>query len=200
LKFQIANESFPIELLDAEKTSKVGLEVEVNGKTIPFKLAGRIDRIDRIHGRTVRVIDYKTGLVKPEDLKVKTELIDEVLLEESDKGKLRQLWLYKYMILKRMMTQYGLSIRGTRLKADENKVVSGIYSFRNIEAGLLEQDFKFSDEETIEEFMISSEKYLAKFLEKLLNPEIPFLVQKIEIYVLIAISNAFVEDRGGSFE
>jgi hypothetical protein len=43
LKFQIANESFPIELLDAEKTLKVGLEVEVNGKTIPFKLAGRID-------------------------------------------------------------------------------------------------------------------------------------------------------------
>lgn len=174
LKFQIANEVFPIELLDAEKTLKVGLEVEVNGRTIPFKLAGRIDRIDRIHGRTVRVIDYKTGLVKPEDLKVKTDLIDEILLEESDKGKLRQLWLYKYMILKRMTTQYGLSIRGTRLKADDNKVVSGIYSFRNIEAGLLEQDFKFSDDETIEEFMISSEKYLAKFLEKLLNPEVPF--------------------------
>jgi hypothetical protein len=48
LKFQIANEAFPIELLDAEKTLKVGLEVEVNGRTIPFKLAGRIDRIDRI--------------------------------------------------------------------------------------------------------------------------------------------------------
>ncbi|WP_026994786.1 PD-(D/E)XK nuclease family protein [Flectobacillus major] len=175
LKFQLENEPYPVELLDAEKTLKVALSVEVEGKAIPLKIAGRIDRIDRIHGKTIRVIDYKTGMVKAEELTIKSEDLDEKLLLDSKNGKLRQLWLYKYMVLKRMLSERGLTIRGKKLLPHDNKVVSGIYSFRNVEEGLLEQDLHFAEDESLEQFLVASEHQIARFVKMLLDPNQPFV-------------------------
>jgi hypothetical protein len=98
INYQLKNEIFPFELLDVEKTLKVQFPVKVNGKIIPVNMAGRIDRMDRIGGNHVRVIDYKTGKVEAKDLKISLEDLDVDLLGNKDKDKFRQLWLYKYMV------------------------------------------------------------------------------------------------------
>ncbi len=178
LRYQLDNELFPLELLDVEKTLKVQFAANVNERILPVKIAGRIDRMDRANGNQVRVIDYKTGKVEAKDLKINIEDLAENLLTDKDKDKFRQLWLYKYMVLKQMTSKNGLTINGVKLKETENEVSSGIYSFRNIEAGLLQQKIEFQEGETIQDFIIESEKYLQAFVSDLLNPESPFEKRK----------------------
>ncbi|MDZ7898553.1 MAG: DUF559 domain-containing protein [Arcicella sp.] len=174
LSHQLKTELFPIELLDVEKTLKVDVPVSVNGKNITVKIAGRIDRMDRINGHQVRVIDYKTGKVEANDLKISNEYIADTLLMDKDKDKFRQLWLYRYMVLKEMISQKGLTINGTKLRPYENEVSGGIYSFRNIEAGLLQQKVEFDAGETINDFIYESEQQISTFVQNLLNPETTF--------------------------
>ena len=178
INYQLKNEIFPFELLDVEKTLKVQFQVKANDKTIPVNIAGRIDRMDRIGGNHVRVIDYKTGKVEAKDLKINLEDLSIDLLGNKDKDKFRQLWLYKYMVLKQMVSVRGLTIGGRKLEETENKVTSGIYSFRNIDEGLLQQDICFHEGETIQDFLYESEQYLQTFVQDLLNPEKPFEKRK----------------------
>ncbi|MES2520826.1 MAG: PD-(D/E)XK nuclease family protein [Bacteroidota bacterium] len=178
LRYQLDNELFPLELLDVEKTLKVQFAANVNDQILPVKIAGRIDRMDRANGNQVRVIDYKTGKVEAKDLKINIEDLAENLLTDKDKDKFRQLWLYKYMVLKQMTSKNGLTINGVKLKETENEVSSGIYSFRNIEAGLLQQKMEFQEGETIQDFIVESEKYLQAFVSDLLSPEKPFEKRK----------------------
>ncbi len=178
LTYQLKNEIFPLELLDVEKTLKVQFMVDINNKTVPVKIAGRIDRMDRTGGSHVRVIDYKTGKVEAKDLKINIEDLEIDLLNNKDKDKFRQLWLYKYMVLKQMVSVKGLTIRGIKLEETENTVSSGIYSFRNIDEGLLQQNIAFHEGETIQDFIYQSEQYLKVFVKDLLNPEKPFEKRK----------------------
>ncbi|PWK29190.1 very-short-patch-repair endonuclease [Arcicella aurantiaca] len=178
LRYQLDNELFPLELLDVEKTLKVQFVAQVNNKTLPVKIAGRIDRMDRAGGNKIRVIDYKTGKVEAKDLKINIEDLAENLLIDKEKDKFRQLWLYKYMVLKQMTSKNGLTINGIKLNEVENEVSSGIYSFRNIEAGLLQQSIEFQEGETIQDFIFESEKYLQNFVSDLLDPEKPFEKRK----------------------
>jgi hypothetical protein len=178
LRYQLDNELFPLELLDVEKTLKVQFAANVNDQILPVKIAGRIDRMDRANGNQVRVIDYKTGKVEAKDLKINIEDLAENLLTDKDKDKFRQLWLYKYMVLKQMTSKNGLTINGVKLEETENEVSSGIYSFRNIEAGLLQQKMEFQEGETIQDFIVESEKYLQAFVSDLLSPEKPFEKRK----------------------
>ncbi len=174
LNHQLKNELFPIELLTVEKTLKVDVPVTVNDKNIIVKIAGRIDRMDRINGHQVRVIDYKTGKVEANDLKISNEDIADTLLVDKDKDKFRQLWLYRYMVLKEMISPKGLEINGTKLNPYENEVSGGIYSFRNIEAGLLQQKVEFNAGESIHDFIHESEQQIQQFVQNLLNPETTF--------------------------
>ncbi|MCU0467345.1 MAG: PD-(D/E)XK nuclease family protein [Arcicella sp.] len=178
IRYQLDNELFPLELLEVEKTLKVQFAANINGKLLPVKIAGRIDRMDRTNGFQVRVIDYKTGKVEARDLKINIEDLAETLLTDKEKDKFRQLWLYKYMVLKQMVSKNGLTINGVKLKESENEVSSGIYSFRNIEAGLLQQNIHFQEGESIHDFIFESEKYLEAFISDLLNPDKPFEKRK----------------------
>ena len=178
LTYQIKNETFPLELLDVEKTLKVQFFVDVNNKTIPVKIAGRIDRMDRTTDNHIRVIDYKTGKVEAKDLKINLEDLEIDLLNNKDKDKFRQLWLYKYMVLKQMVSAKGLTIRGIKLEETENTVSSGIYSFRNVEEGFLKQNMEFEVGESIQSFIKKSEEKLQEFVLELLNPDKPFEKRK----------------------
>lgn len=178
LTFQLKNEIFPLELLDVEKTLKVQVIMEANDKSMVVNFAGRIDRMDRTGGNHVRVIDYKTGKVEAKDLKISIEDLDVDLLNNKDKDKFRQLWLYKYMVLKQMVSERGLTIRGIKLEEAENTVTSGIYSFRNIDEGLLQQNIEFETGESIYQFIAKSEEKLQEFVVELLNPKKPFEKRK----------------------
>jgi len=178
LTYQLKNEIFPLELLDVEKTLKVQFFVNIKDKNIPVKIAGRIDRIDRSAYNHIRVIDYKTGKVEAKDLKINIEDLEIDLLNNKDKDKFRQLWLYKYMVLKQMVSAKGLTIRGVKLEETENTVSSGIYSFRNIDEGLLKQNIEFEVGESIQDFIAKSEEKLQEFVTELLNPEKPFEKRK----------------------
>jgi len=178
LTYQLKNEIFPLELLDVEKTLKVQVIVNANHKSIAVNFAGRIDRMDRTGGNHVRVIDYKTGKVEAKDLKISIEDLDFDLLNNKDKDKFRQLWLYKYMVLKQMVSAKGLTIRGAKLEHAKNTVSAGIYSFRNIEEGLLQQNIEFETGESIHQFIAKSEEKLQEFVAELLNPEKPFEKRK----------------------
>ena len=68
---------------------------------INVKIAGKADRIDAT-AKAIRVIDYKTGLVNAADLKIKQEHVAENLLTNRKYEKVRQLWLYRYLMAKKM--------------------------------------------------------------------------------------------------
>lgn len=180
---QIKENILPLEILDVETKVELTQEFEVHGQATPVKLAGRIDRLDRVHGHTLRVIDYKTGLVKAKDLGIASEklspeerrqVIEEKLLYDDDWDKIRQLWLYKYLILKKMYSKSGLQVRDQILNPADNAVQAGIYSFRNLKEGFISQNLFFEAGESQADFIRESETKIQEFLEKLLDPAVPF--------------------------
>jgi ATP-dependent helicase/nuclease subunit B len=88
----LSNTSEIVYIEQVEAAMSTELDVTVNGKTKRIKFKGYIDRIDRI-GNTFRVIDYKSGKVKDDD--VKFNLLKEGLKQSFLKTKhALQLTLY----------------------------------------------------------------------------------------------------------
>jgi len=103
--------------LEQEATQQIG-EITYDGSTYPIRILGYMDRVEK-HQDHIKVIDYKTGKVTPQDLAIK----DFELIYKSEKmdGKARQLLFY-----------------GALFNNPSNlPISSNIYSFVNITAGLL---------------------------------------------------------------
>jgi hypothetical protein len=139
------------------------------------KVAGKIDRVELV-GKTIRIADYKTG--KIEQLpKVTPEKLDEIMASGTNGNyeKIRQLWLYQYLIYKQMLRERGLRLGGKEFHLDAYEVMSGFYSLRNIKRGFIQNPLRFDDSTDAESYVAQSEKYIRKFIaEKLLNPNEPF--------------------------
>jgi CRISPR/Cas system-associated exonuclease Cas4 (RecB family) len=167
---QKETQSFPMEVLEAEQLISVSFEKTILGKIQKIKIAGRIDRIER-EGQTLKVIDYKTGKVIGKDLeKSKDQTLEESLLDPS-KEKLRQLWLYQYLMLKSITDTNGLFLRGEKL--ENHEVKAKIYSFRNLKEKL-EVNLNFEENSNIFGFIDKSEEILTNTVSEMLNPEVPF--------------------------
>ncbi len=152
----------------------VGLEQELKAK-LPFKnkeiyIRGKVDRIDRLNGN-LRIIDYKTGAVKPENINLgKPNKKDEMpqldlslLRNNAKKEKLLQLLTYAWLYYK----------KGQLLTSDLPFEV-GILSTRSIKHGLLKANISGStkiDASIIKDF----EAQLLLLIEELFNPDIPFI-------------------------
>ncbi len=135
------------------------LEVEliapfyIEGKEINIK--GIADRIDQYNGIT-RIIDYKTGIVESNQLKLNN--FDEITVSKKY-DKALQLLLYIYMY----QSQFGV-----------NEVSAGIISFRKLKEGIMMLSLNKNaiiSKKDLEEF----EFKLSELLMEILNTEIPIV-------------------------
>lgn len=152
-----------IKILKIESNLKVRLEDD--STETPFIIRGKVDRLDE-HNGTLRIIDYKTGLVKQSDL----EIIDwDALTQDYKYSKAIQVLAYALMIQKDM-------------KLTETE--AGIISFKNLNNGFLKFATKKSargkkdhsvSSETLEPFIAE----LKKLILEICDPKIPFTEKEI---------------------
>jgi hypothetical protein len=154
---------------------EVEFQIEVNDEVIPIKIHGITDRVDKFEG-AFRVIDYKTGKVEARHLKTDASQT-EVLVHDPKSDKIRQLWLYKFIITKQILMQGSLKI-GHHTLDIHSPLKVGIYSLRNLAEGF--QEIKPSAKtdsifpENSKQFVEVSENLLAEIVANMLDPEKPF--------------------------
>jgi hypothetical protein len=122
------------------------------------------------------VADYKTGKIE-RLTDVKPDKLEELMLSSTkpNDDKIRQLWLYQYLIYKQMVLEKGLKLKGREFYLNEYEVVSGFYSLRNIKQGFIQNPLRFSESPDAELYIQQSEAYIQAFVaDKLLNPLEPF--------------------------
>jgi hypothetical protein len=128
----------------------------------PIRIAGKVDRIE-LRNNTIRIIDYKTGKVEGNKLKIDT--FEGVTLDLAN-DKIIQLLCY------------ALMFQENPLKGNYNVEV-GIFSFKNMKAGFL--PFTFGKGRGVIGETVITTDFLEKFKEELviliqeiLNPAVPF--------------------------
>jgi RecB family exonuclease len=131
-----------------------------SGEKLPVSLIGFADRVDQLPDGRLRVVDYKTGLVHAHELKLQkrnetpAEAADRLIRDDTSAAdKVRQLWLYRFMLE-----------QGGRPAAD-----AAIISLRNIPAGPMSADMSFltADGQT---FMARSEELIGQLVNRILDP------------------------------
>ncbi len=149
-------------------------EADVQGQSVEVKVKGITDRIDKI-GEKVRIIDYKTGLVEKKDVKLSNDDLER-LVSDTKADKVRQLWLYKY-ILSKLIIEKGEYYIGDYKLTDKEPISAGIYSLRNLKEGLLELKSTVKDQElfseTLQEYVNMSEKYLKEIIQNMVDDKKP---------------------------
>ncbi len=168
----IEDDCFPMEVLGIEKEFSTDFQTFVAGEPVYVKLKGKIDRMDKI-GNLIRIIDYKTGKIEKKHLKTAGAEQESLLMTDPDADKVRQLWLYKYIVAKQMVLDKGLRLVNKHLPLEQYQLIAGIYSFRNLKDGLLEEHLQIG-EGTMESFVVHSEEYLKKIIFNILDVEQPF--------------------------
>ncbi len=160
-ELQLLSQNKQLKIIALEK--EFSTEIHVDGIDFPIKLKGIVDRIDELEGVT-RIIDYKTGKVVANDLKI-TDF--SVLGNDYKYTKPLQVMLYSFLF------------------SEENKngfskpVEAGIISFKNLNSGFLKMNF--SEKRGANESLISQENMgpflieLKRIIAEILNPEIPFI-------------------------
>jgi len=170
LKQEAESKDLPLHILSLEQKLETILPVQLGDEILEVKIAGKADRIDQTD-KIVRVIDYKTGMVSAADLKIKQEQVAEHLLSDRKYEKVRQLWLYRYLMTKKLQAEGKLN----QIPGLETKIEAGIISFRNVTAGFMTSDIAFADKavDSADIYIQHTETYLGNLVRDILNPEIP---------------------------
>ena len=116
-KLIVEKEEKKINIVEKE----VGLSFCISVEDVVFNLIGNIDRID-IYEEQLRIIDYKTGNVKQDDL-----IFDDYseLTNKYSKEKAFQLLMYAFLYL------------SNNPKELNKEVIAGNFSFKNLKDGLI---------------------------------------------------------------
>jgi ATP-dependent helicase/nuclease subunit B len=115
-----------IKIIALEQKLKKTISLNINGTQKEINIKGTIDRVD-LFDNELRIIDYKTGKVSPQDLGI-TNI--EGCIEKAAKEKAFQLMIY-LLLAKEEYSQYS-------------NITLGIISFKSLSAGLLELKIKNS--------------------------------------------------------
>ncbi|TGE24124.1 PD-(D/E)XK nuclease family protein [Hymenobacter aquaticus] len=153
--------ALPLRIVALEKILDSRVPVTLpSGEAFDMIVFGYTDRLDELPDGRLRVVDYKTGLVQPYDLKLQKRGDDaaaatERLLHDatSSADKVRQLWLYRFMLE-----------RAGRPAAD-----AAIISLRNLTAGPMTADMAFLTEDGTS-FVAKGEELLTEFARKIMDP------------------------------
>jgi very-short-patch-repair endonuclease/CRISPR/Cas system-associated exonuclease Cas4 (RecB family) len=134
-----------------------------DGEKLRVSLIGFADRVDQLPDGRLRVVDYKTGLVQPYDLKLvkrgetSADAAERLVHDATSAAdKVRQLWLYRFMLA-----------QGGRPAAD-----AAIISLRNLGAGPMSADMSFLTDEG-QDFLHRSEELLSRIINRILDPQEP---------------------------
>ena len=153
-----------IEIVAIETSLKVPFVA--SDHPFPIFLKGIIDRVDRYNGQ-LRIIDYKTSMVKQSEVSVKNW---EALIEDAKYAKAFQIITYSYMLLSHK--KYDSDSKG------------GIISFKNLKSGFL--PFSGSTENGAKPIALINEAILNLYQAQLTNlvkeifsPTIPFTERKV---------------------
>jgi len=165
------------QILAAEQPLRTQLNLILQGTYTTVNLGGKIDRIEMSEDGTLYVMDYKTGSV---DTGGKQKFADPVKAEELIRqdtdikiGYVRQLWLYEYLVYRKMLNENGLQRKGHKYEFGTHQVKSGFYSFRDPK-NLILNPLDLSEGLDISTFMVKSERILTDILNELLDPDKPF--------------------------
>ena len=164
----------PVQLLDNELDLNTLVDVQFEGQHFFVKLKGRVDRLDRI-GSVYRIIDYKTGKVESKDLKIGEIGLKGELESDDLKGKILQLWLYKFLLVQTVQEQSNALFQG--LDWRQLQVEPGIISFRNLGAKVLsigEPGLWFEEGQSIEGFLEDSKKVIQGWIDRILDRSTAF--------------------------
>ena len=143
-----------IEFLELE--IKIPLKLTINGVEKEILLKGFIDRIDSI-GDKVRIVDYKSGKVKSEDVKMKLGTDPESLLKGFSGAKHAvQLAMYSYLY---------------REKFGELPNEVGLYSMINVKNGIYPLN---SAANSLADITEAFPEFIQTLLENMYNEAIPF--------------------------
>ncbi len=127
---KLESEKTFVKILHLEKEFQT--EIQIQEKKVRIK--GKVDRIDMV-GNTIRVIDYKTGLVIPGEVKIENT---EILSCEKTKPKANQLLMYAYLFLKNnFQGQPDIIKAHGNNNGNHPSLISGIISLRKLSAGLM---------------------------------------------------------------
>ena len=174
LIFEVANRYVERFLLLEKKLVKEGRQIKIIGTELsletilsvpgidfPIKIGGIVDRIDELDG-TLRIIDYKTGLVNALHLKIPN--IEDVI--DFKYSKSIQILLYAYLYKQNHTL-------------DANKPLeAGIISFKNLKSGLLNVNFSTNyrkpDYQITQERLDDFIEQIKSLLQDIYNPELTF--------------------------
>ena len=131
--------------------------IQVPGIDFPIKLIGVVDRID-LYNDTLRIIDYKTGMVQSKYLKLPHW---EVFNEKTDYAYLFQILLYSYA--------------QKTLLAKHRKTAAGIISFRNLPEYFMSFSHENNPDQSLnQENLVRFEETLFKIISEIFDPKVNF--------------------------
>lgn len=160
----------PFRIVLAEDFLNHTIELNLSdGSTLNFKLGGKADRIDII-GNQLRVVDYKTGSFQKPHLKAESW---EELFQKPEKGKIIQLMLYKYLLLKNLHSEAIAPKIPSEWRLEQMEIKSGFFFFQSLSSGFVEYTLKDEPAEP-NEFFTYVENFIRHWVEDLLNPAQPF--------------------------
>ncbi|MGB5508788.1 PD-(D/E)XK nuclease family protein [Robiginitalea sp.] len=135
---------------------------DIPGCPGPVYIKGTVDRIETVDGE-LRIIDYKTGLVEPSNLRIADW---ESLSEDPGKSRAFQVLCYAWLL------QEEMPIPASQFRA-------GVFSFKRFGTGFQWFGFKTAhnkqDEMITPEVLMQFEGVLQSLVAELFNPEIPLM-------------------------
>ncbi len=163
LNYEISelNKNKKIKILNLEQD--ISCSHKINEFPVIINLKGQIDRIDEVDG-VLRIIDYKTGKVEPNNLKIKDW---DLLITDEKQSKSFQVLMYAYM--------YG---KVNQIDFAKNNLESGIISLKNLKSGFMKVNNTMITQEIIDDFILQFDKLIIEIC----NQKNPFKEKEILQY------------------